>query len=138
LLGGGRYDEMVKSFGGPDTPAIGFAIGLERLLMAMPEDESDSRVDVFIVAAQAGVRGEATLLGRELREAGLRVESDLRGGSLKSQLRRADKINARIAMILGEDEVEEGVVQLKDLQKQTQDKVPRAEAAKRAHTLLSK
>ena len=66
------------------------------------------------------------------------MESDLRGGSLKSQLRRADKLNTRIAMILGESEVEEGVVQLKDLQKQTQDKVPRAEAAQRVRTLLSK
>ncbi len=138
LLGGGRYDEMVKSFGGPDTPAIGFAMGLERLLMAMPEDPLDSHVDVFIVAAQAGVRGEATLLGRELRGAGLRIESDLRGGSLKSQLRRADKLNARVAMILGESEVERGIVQLKDLQKQTQDEVPREQAAKRVHALLSK
>ena len=137
LLGGGRYDQMVKSLGGPDTPAIGFAMGLERLLMAMPEDEAASHVEVFIVAAQAGVRGEATLLGRELREAGLRVESDLRGGSLKSQLRRADKINARIAMVLGESEVEDGVVQLKDLQKQTQDKIPRNEAATRVRALLS-
>jgi histidyl-tRNA synthetase len=137
LLGGGRYDEMVKSFGGPDTPAIGFAMGLERLLMAMPEDQLDSHIDVFIVAAQAGVRGEATLLGRELRGTGLRIESDLRGGSLKSQLRRADKLNARVAMILGESEVERGIVQLKDLQKQTQDEVPREQAAKRVHALLS-
>ena len=138
LLGGGRYDQMVKSLGGPDTPAIGFAMGLERLLMAMPEHDADSHVDVFIIAAQADVRGEATLLGRELRDAGLRVESDLRGGSLKSQLRRADKINTRVAMILGESEVEEGVVQLKDLQEQTQDKVPRAEAAQRVRALLAK
>ena len=138
LLGGGRYDEMVKSFGGPDTPAIGFAMGLERLLMAMPEDQLDSHIDVFIVAAQAGVRGEATLLGRELRGTGLRIESDLRGGSLKSQLRRADKLNARVAMILGESEVERGIVQLKDLQKQTQDEVPRAEAAARVRALLSR
>ena len=136
LLGGGRYDPMVKSLGGPDTPAIGFAMGLERLLMAMPEADSDSHVDVFIVAAQAGVRGQATLLGRELRDAGLRVESDLRGGSLKSQLRRADKLNTRIAMILGESEVEEEVVQLKDLQNKTQEQVPRAEAANRVHALL--
>lgn len=137
LLGGGRYDQMVKSLDGPDTPAIGFAMGLERLLMAMPEGDTDSHVDVFIVAAQASARGQATLLGRELRDAGLRVESDLRGGSLKSQLRRADKIDARIAMILGESEVEEGVVQLKDLKNKTQEQVPRAEAASRAKSLLS-
>jgi histidyl-tRNA synthetase len=137
LLGGGRYDQMVKSLGGPDTPAIGFAMGLERLLMAMPQSEAEPHVDVFIIAAQAGVRAEATLLARELRDAGLRVESDLRGGSLKSQLRRADKINTRVAMILGESEVEEGVVQLKDLQNNTQDKIPRADAAKRIHALLA-
>jgi histidyl-tRNA synthetase len=137
LLGGGRYDQMVKSLDGPDTPAIGFAMGLERLLMAMSEAVTESHVDVFIVAAQAGVRGQATLLGRELRDAGLRVESDLRGGSLKSQLRRADKIDARIAMILGESEVEEGVVQLKDLKNKTQEQVPRADAAAHIQSLLS-
>jgi len=137
LLGGGRYDQMVESLGGPDTPAIGFAMGLERLLMAMPAAEPDSLVDVFVVAAQAGVRAQATLLGRELREHGLRVESDLRGGSLKSQLRRADKLNARIAMILGDAEVEAGVVQLKDLERKTQEEVPRAEAGARTRSLLS-
>ncbi|MBW2509039.1 MAG: histidine--tRNA ligase [Deltaproteobacteria bacterium] len=136
LLGGGRYDQMVGSLGGPDTPAIGFAMGLERLLMAMPSEPEVTHVDVFIVAAQPSVRAEAALLGRQLRDAGLRVESDLRGGSLKSQLRRADKMSARIAMILGEAEVDDGVVQLKDLQKKTQDEVPRAEAAARAKTIL--
>ncbi len=138
LLGGGRYDDMVKSFGGPDTPAIGFAMGLERLLLAMPDEAPEGHVDVFIVAAQPGVRAEATLLGRELRHAGLTVESDLRGGSLKSQLRRADKLDARIAMILGESELERGVVQLKDLEQKTQDEIPRAEAAERARARLSK
>jgi histidyl-tRNA synthetase len=136
LLGGGRYDQMVKNLGGPDTPAIGFAMGLERLLMAMPGEEQPAHIDVFIVAAQASVRSEAAVLGRELRDAGLRVESDLRGGSLKSQLRRADKMNARIAMILGESEVENGVVQLKDLKAKTQDEVPRANAAERVNAIL--
>jgi histidyl-tRNA synthetase len=137
LLGGGRYDQMVQSLGGPETPAIGFAMGLERLLMAMPQSVPRSHVDVFVVAAQPDVRAEAALLGRELRSAGLRVESDLRGGSLKSQLRRADKLNARIAMILGESEIENGVVQLKDLQQKTQTEVPRTQAAAHAKPLLT-
>ena len=77
-----------------------------------------------------------SLLSRELRDGGLRVESDLRGGSLKSQLRRADKIGARIAMILGESEVENAVVQLKDLEQKTQDEVPRAEVAERVKGIL--
>ena len=137
LLGGGRYDQMVKNLGGPETPAIGFALGLERLLMAMPNGPSESHVDAFIVAAQPGVRAEAALLGRELRDAGLRVESDLRGGSLKSQLRRADKINTRVALVLGESEVDRGVVQLKDLDEKTQDDVPRAEVGRRVKALLA-
>ncbi len=136
LLGGGRYDQMVKSLGGPDTPAIGFAMGLERLLMAMPDEAASSRVDVFVVAAQPEAREQVALLGRELRDAGLRVESDLRGGSLKSQLRRADKMNARLAMILGPSEIEDGMVQLKDLVRQSQQSIPRADAAERAHALL--
>jgi len=136
LLGGGRYDQMVESLGGPNTPAIGFAMGLERLLMAMPDADLGSHVDVFVVAAQPSVRAEAALLARELRAEGLRVESDLRGGSLKSQLRRADKINSRIAMILGESEVAAGAVQLKDLEANIQQTVFRKEAAKRARETL--
>lgn len=125
LLGGGRYDKMVESLGGPDVPAIGFAMGLERLLMAMPEGDRSAQVDIFLIAAQPTVRRDVALLGSELREAGLRVESDLRGGSLKSQLRRADKMGARIALILGESEIADQVVQLKDLREQEQRSVPR-------------
>jgi histidyl-tRNA synthetase len=138
LLGGGRYDQMVESLGGPATPAIGFAMGLERLMMAMPNDLSESHIDVFVVAAQPDVRAQATLLARELRDAGLRVESDLRGSSLKSQLRRADKMNARLAVILGQSEVEQGAVQLKDLRAQTQEQVPRSAASERARALLGR
>jgi histidyl-tRNA synthetase len=137
LLGGGRYDQMVESLGGPGTPAIGFALGLERLLMSMPDAVTEPAIDVFVVAAQPAVRAEAALLARELRDAGLRVESDLRGGSLKSQLRRADKMDARLAMILGESEVASGSVQLKDLQAQSQQAVSRAEAPVRAQAIIA-
>ena len=124
LLGGGRYDGMVKNLGGADVPAIGFAMGLERLLMAMPQEEPSSHIDVFVVP-QAAVRAEAAVLGRELREAGLRVETDLRGGSFKSQLRRADKMGAHVALLLGEAELESATVQLKNLRANTQDSVAR-------------
>ena len=125
LLGGGRYDKMVESLGGPDVPAIGFAMGLERLLMAMPEQDLSAHADVFLIAAQPTVRRHVVMLGSELRAAGLRVESDLRGGSLKSQLRRADKMGVRVALILGESEIADDVVQLKDLREQDQRSVPR-------------
>ena len=136
LLGGGRYDQMVKSLGGPDTPAIGFAMGLERLLMAMPPAEDGSHVDAFVIAAQPTVRAEAALLARELRDAGVAVESDLRGGSLKSQLRRADKMNTRVAVILGESEVASESVQVKDLRAKTQETVLRKDAVDRLQDIL--
>ena len=137
LLGGGRYDGMVESLGGADVPAIGFAMGLERLLMAMPEQEERSHIDVFIVP-QPPVRDEATVLGRELRDAGLRVETDLRGGSFKSQLRRADKMGAHVALLLGESEVESGTVQLKNLKAQTQHSVARDAVVDAVQALIQK
>jgi histidyl-tRNA synthetase len=132
LCGGGRYDGLVESLGGPATPAIGFAIGLERLLLVMSEDERGLRPDVFVVVADASLRKEGALLLKELRSAGLSADADLRGQSVKSQLRRADKSGAPLAMILGPSEVERSVVQLKDLKAGEQTEAPRAEAAARA------
>ena len=129
ILGGGRYDNMVKSLGGPKTPAIGFAMGLERLLLSMPEVEEASHLDAFVINAQPSVRAEATLLARELRNEGFTIECDLRGNSLKSQMRRADKMDANIVLILGEDEIAKGEVQVKDLQAKTQTSVKRADIA---------
>ncbi len=132
LCGGGRYDGLVASLGGPDTPAIGFAIGIERIMLVMGEDDEQMRPDVFVVVADASLRGEASLLLKELRSAGLSADANLRGLSIKSQLRRADKSGAPAAMILGPAEVERSVVQLKDLAAGSQSEVPRAEAAARA------
>lgn len=117
ILGGGRYDNMVASLGGPDTPAIGLAMGIERLLMTMPETVAPAALDAVVLVASATLRTQAAVLARDLRVAGLRVESDLRGTSLKSQLRRADKLGARVALIVGESESARGVVQWKDLAK---------------------
>ncbi len=124
ICGGGRYDGMIGDLGGPATPAIGFAMGVERVLLSMPDEAAAAPLDVFVVA-EAGVRAPATALARELREAGLRVEADLRGRSLKSQFRRADKSGAPVALVLGEREVDGGGVQLKELGKGTQTSVPR-------------
>ena len=129
ILGGGRYDNMIKSLGGPNTPAIGFAMGLERLLLSMPEQQEAPRLDAFVIAAQPTVRVEAALLATEIRKAGFKIESDLRGNSLKSQMRRADKIGANIVLILGEDEINQGQVQLKNLRDKTQQSVSRADIA---------
>ncbi len=115
LGGGGRYDRLVERFGGPPTPAVGFAMGLERLLLATPSAPSPPPPDAFLVAASVAQRDRLAVLAHELRAQGLRVEADLRGGSLRSQLRRADRSGARFALLLGEDEAARGVVQIKDM-----------------------
>jgi histidyl-tRNA synthetase len=129
LLGGGRYDGMVKSMGGPDVPALGLGIGIERLLLAMPEKPTAQAPDAFIVALRPEQRTAALLLGKQLRAAGLRVENDLRGQSLKSQMRRSDSLGSRFALVLGESEVAAGTVQVKDLRASTQVELPVGEVA---------
>lgn len=115
LLGGGRYDGMIEQLGGQPTPAIGFALGIERILMALPERELPPALDVVVLTTHADLRARAVVMSRDLRRAGLRVESDLRGTSLKSQFRRADKLGAPLALILHENELDRGVVTCKTL-----------------------
>jgi histidyl-tRNA synthetase len=131
LCGGGRYDDMVADLGGPKVPAIGFAMGLERILLALTEAAAEA--EPFCFLAPLGERGrlEALRVGRELRQAGVRAEVDGRGNSLKSQLRRADAMGARFCIVLGDSEVDRGVVQLKDLAAHTQSELPRAEIVSR-------
>jgi histidyl-tRNA synthetase len=125
LLGGGRYDGMVKDLGGPEVPAIGFAAGLERLLIASDMKADALPMDAFVAPLGATAVAEALVLGRQLRKAGIPCEVDTRGSSLKSQLRRADARGARVVLILGDDEIAKGVVQLKDLQGHTQESIAR-------------
>ena len=138
LCGGGRYDDLVPALGGPPTPAIGFAMGIERLLLVMAAEDSPPGPDVFVVVADPELRGEATRLLKELREGGLCADADLRGGSLKSQFRRADKSNATMAIVLGPSEVERGVVQLKDLRAGEQAEVARGEAVDHAQRIAAR
>lgn len=128
ICGGGRYDGLVEQLGGPSTPAIGFGIGLERLRLMTNAAPEAQRVDAFIVSGGPAELPAATLLARELRHAGLVVDADLRGQSFKSQLRRADKLSARFALIVGDREIASGTVQVKDLVQKTQTEVPRADA----------
>jgi histidyl-tRNA synthetase len=125
LLGGGRYDGMIHELGGPPTPAIGFAAGIERLVIASDPKTEPRIVDVLVVPLGEAAQGPALELGRELRRERVSTEVDTRGGSLKSMLRRANDLGARIALILGESELSKGVVQLKDLLGRCQEEVPR-------------
>jgi len=126
LVGGGRYDGMIRSLGGPDVPAIGFAMGLERILLAMSDSTPQASRFCFLAPIGEQAQTAALKLARDLRSAGVTVDLDGRGNSLKSMLRRADATRARICLVLGESELEQGVVQLKDLAAHEQRNVPLA------------
>ncbi len=111
--GGGRYDGLVEQLGGPPTPAIGWAAGIERILLALDEETAAEGRDVFISCAveDGGQRALALSLARDLRRAGLSAEFDLAGRGLKGQLKHADRIGARRVLILEA----EGAAQLRDM-----------------------
>ncbi len=130
LLGGGRYDRMVADLGGTQVPAIGFAAGLERLLIASDITAAMNTVDAIVAPLGEAAMGPALVLARDLRRSGVRCDVDTRGSSLKSQLRRANALGAKLALILGESELSGNVVQVKDLEARTQDLVPRDQTAR--------
>jgi histidyl-tRNA synthetase len=114
--GGGRYDKLVSSLGGPDVPAVGFALGLDRLCLLLSERPADEESpDLFLASADAAGKGEVLGMVSRLRREGLWVEFDPRGGSLKSQMKRADKSGARYALVLGEAELAAQSAELKPL-----------------------
>src|SRR5439155_219481 len=102
VLGGGRYDGLVKDLGGPDLTAIGFALGLERLVMLLPAAGPEPRCDAFLAVLAPGALDRALLAQQGLREAGVRVLMDHEGRGLKAQMKRADKLGARYVAIMGE------------------------------------
>jgi histidyl-tRNA synthetase len=141
VCGGGRYDRLVESLGGPKTPAMGFGLGLERALLAMPDAAADGAgfepgLQVFIATLDAAALEYALPIGHRLRLAGIRTEIEHRGGSLKSQLKRADKLRARLALIVGETEVATRRLQVKDLAAGQQHEVAEADLLPRLHALL--
>jgi histidyl-tRNA synthetase len=103
--GGGRYDGLVEQLGGPAAPAVGWAAGIERILLALGEEDVEASRDVFVAVAEEGGerRSLAMVLAGELRNAGLSAEVDLGGRGLKGQLKHADRIGARRVLILDED-----------------------------------
>jgi histidyl-tRNA synthetase len=120
ILGGGRYDGMVSELGGPKLPAIGFAIGLERLLLASPLAAPAKPPRCFIAPLGSAGLALGLKLARDLRAAGIGTDLDGRGGSMKSMLRRADGTGARVCLVIGDSEAASGQVQLKDLASHSQ------------------
>lgn len=135
VCGGGRYDGLVEQLGGKPTPAVGFAMGLERLVLMMEtlgNTEVRRSVDVYMVTAGEGTMMAGIKLAEQLREQvpGLRVMTHFGGGNFKKQFKRADKVGAAIALVLGEDEVAAQTVVVKDLAGGDQSTVAQAEVAK--------
>ncbi|MBD3246563.1 MAG: histidine--tRNA ligase [Candidatus Omnitrophica bacterium] len=128
LGAGGRYHTLVEALGGRRCPAAGFALGVERLLLALePAHEPPAARGVYVAAAQDSLRSEAFYLLGSLREAGIPAEMDYAHRSLKAQLRQAQKSNYRVAVILGEDESRQGVVNVKDMKSSVQKTVRKEE-----------
>jgi histidyl-tRNA synthetase len=123
VLGGGRYDGLVKQLGGPDIPGIGFALGMERLVMLIPPVPTGSRGEVFLAPLVPEARDVALRLQGHLRKAGLRVMMDHEGRGLKSQMKRADKLGARFVAILGQDEMAKARWTIRDMKASTQEEV---------------
>ena len=115
--GGGRYDKLVKSLGGPEVPAVGFGLGLDRICLLLKETGRSfaGRPDLFIATVDPSTQDEALKLISSLRREGFWIEFDTRGGSLKSQMKRADKTRARYALVIGGDEVASNGGQLKPM-----------------------
>jgi histidyl-tRNA synthetase len=111
LGGGGRYDGLIEQLGGPATPAVGWACGIERILLALDEEVEAPGRDAFVAIATEGQRQRAVVLTRELRRAGMSAEVDLAGRGLKGQLKHADRLGARQVLILEDD----GSAQLRDM-----------------------
>ncbi len=147
--GGGRYDGLVESLGGPPTPAVGFSAGIERVALALVAErgteQSSEAPDVFVVDLCGGV---ASVLARDLRRAGIAVARDFGGRSTKAQFKAADRSGARFALVVGPDEVAAGTVSLKSLREadaspgsprpeNTQTALPRATIAIEMKRILS-
>lgn len=134
VCGGGRYNGLVESLGGPYTPAVGFSLGVERLVMLLTENDlipPSREADVYFIAEGEKAQLQSLKLAEQIRESlpVLRLQVNSGGGSFKSQFKRADKSGALFAVILGEQEVESGTLGVKSLRGEGQQETLPVEAA---------
>jgi histidyl-tRNA synthetase len=133
VAAGGRYDGLAEMIGGKEpVPAIGFAIGVERLLMLLGEGGgATAAADVFLVTTAPALLPDAFRWKMELVAGGVRADMDYEGRSLKSQFRRADRSGAKVVIVLGEEEMRRGAVGYRDMRKGSQEEVSAEEAMRR-------
>ena len=127
IAGGGRYDDLVEELGGKPTPGVGFAAGIERMIMVMNQQKINwpkpKCIDIFIVKVSAENKDTAFRLLQKIRNSGLSADLDYSNDSLKSQMRIANKIGARYTAIIGEEELSKDMVTLRNMQTKEQKKV---------------
>jgi histidyl-tRNA synthetase len=133
VAAGGRYDGLAELIGGKErVPAIGFAIGVERLLMLLGDGTApEPEVDVYLATSAPSLLPEAFRWKLGLIASGVRAEADYDGRSLKSQFRRADRSGAKVVVVLGEEEDRRGTVGYRDMARGTQEEIPKDEAMRR-------
>jgi len=140
LLGGGRYDGLSESLGGPKAPGIGFALGLDRFVLALeaenPKAVADAAVSarVYIAPLGVGMNAEAAKLGHELRDAGVSVETGDESFRLKKSFESAERLGAKYVIICGENEVSSGDFAVKDITSGEQKTVARSEIARKVQS----
>ncbi len=128
VCGGGRYDKLVEELGGPETPAIGFAIGIERLMQLVSEStiEESSHTknpEVFIISLGTEPMSLSFKISNQLRENGIRTELSFDGGSMKNQMKKANRSNAKFAIIIGEDELSNNSAILRNMNDSSQEEI---------------
>ena len=130
VCGGGRYDGLVSQLGGPDTPAIGFGMGIERLIILLEQMERYSttpELDIYLISRGEKAEFQSSQLANQLRQAGYSVEVDLSGSAFGKQFKRADRSGAVVGLILGDAEAEAQKVQLKWLASGEQSELAQAD-----------
>jgi histidyl-tRNA synthetase len=127
VCGGGRYDGLIEEVGGPATPGIGFAMGMERVLLALESQNllpaADDSMDVFVVCPKQDNFTVAFKTAIELRRAGFKVDYDFQGRSMKAQMKAANRVQAKYVLIFGEDEVARGQVVLRNMANSEQNEI---------------
>ncbi len=127
VCGGGRYDNLVSQLGGPETPAVGFGLGIERLLLLMEEEGIEipepSKCDLFIAAMGDAAKLKGIVLANELRSKGFNVIIDVCERGLKAQLKYADRLNADYCAVIGDDEIAKNAVTLRNMKASAQEEI---------------
>lgn len=126
IVAGGRYDGLVAQLGGPDTPAVGFALGIERAVLSLMKDaaEFQPKPIAYLVSRGAEAKTAKLSIASTLRKAGLYIELDHRDSSMKSQFKRADKLGVKYVITLGDDELRDKSVKLKNMAERTEVTLP--------------